>query len=151
MGLERNVLNIRGLMLIIEATFERQKAIAMTERPTVLLVEDDPIIREMMHEVLEDEGFHTVCAECTRDAIETMGPDGDGFSVVFADIDLGDQGGGYEVARYARQVKPGIRIIYTSGGAREDFSRERVERSEFVQKPYLPNHVCRLLKSHTAG
>ena len=52
----------------------------MTERPTVLLVEDDPIIREMMHEVLEDEGFHTVCAECTRDAIETMGPDGDGFT-----------------------------------------------------------------------
>ncbi len=119
----------------------------MQQRRTVLVVEDDPIIREIMHDVLEDEGFHAICAETTQEAIQTMGDnEGDNITALFADIDLGDRGGGYDVARFARQVKPGIRVIYTSGGAREDFSKERVENAEFVQKPYSPDRVCQMLK-----
>jgi CheY-like chemotaxis protein len=124
----------------------------MNERQTVLVVEDDPLIREMMHDVLEDEGFHAICADSTQDAIHTIGiDDGDGIAAVFADIDLGDHGGGYEVARYARRIKPDIKIIYTSGGARGDFSKERVDGAQFVQKPYLPSAVCTLLKEKLAG
>jgi len=124
---------------------------AMSKKQTVLVVEDDPLIREIMHDVLEDEGFRALCAETTQGAIETMEHDnGDGITAVFADIDLGDHGGGYEVARCARRIKPDIRIIYTSGGAREDFAKERVADAIFVQKPYLPSQVCRLLKSELA-
>lgn len=124
----------------------------MTERQTVLVVEDDPLIREIMHDVLEDEGFHALCAETTQDAIDTMEQDqGDGITAVFADIDLGDHGGGYEVARCARRIKPTVKIIYTSGGAREDFAKERVNDAIFVQKPYLPSQVCRLLKKQLAN
>ena len=124
----------------------------MNEQRTVLVVEDDPIIREMMLDVLADEGFTTLCAETTQEAIQTISRnEGDDITALFADIDLGDHGGGYEVARHARRVKPDIKIIYTSGGAREDFSRERVEGADFVQKPYSPNQVCMLLKSKLAG
>ena len=124
----------------------------MNEKQTVLIVEDDPIIREMMHDVLEDEGFRALCADSTREAIKTMSIDhGDGIAAVFADIDLGDHGGGYEVARYARRVKPDIKIIYTSGGARADFIKERVEGAQFVQKPYLPSAICTLLKEKLAS
>jgi CheY-like chemotaxis protein len=120
---------------------------AMTDKQTVLVVEDDPLIREIMHDVLEDEGFHALCADCTQEAIETIQHDhGDGITAIFADIDLGDRGGGYEVARCARSVKPDIKIIYTSGGAREDFMKERVEGAIFVQKPYVPSQVCQLLR-----
>jgi CheY-like chemotaxis protein len=128
------------------------KAIVMSERQTVLVVEDDPLIREIMHDVLEDEGFHALCADSTRDAIATMEhEDGDDISAIFADIDLGDPGGGYEVARCARRIKPDIKIIYTSGGAREDFVRERVANAVFVAKPYHPSQVCHLLKRQLAG
>jgi CheY-like chemotaxis protein len=124
----------------------------MNDRQTVLIVEDDPLIREVMHDVLEDEGFQALCADSTQDAIQTMEHDnGDDISAIFADIDLGDRGGGYEVARRARLIKPDIKIIYTSGGAREDFARERVEDAVFVQKPYLPSQVCMLLRSKLAG
>ena len=130
----------------------RQKAMTMLGRQTVLVVEDDPCIREIMHEVLEDEGFNTLCAETTQEAIQTIGrDDGGDITALFADIDLGDRGGGYTVARFARQVKPGIKIIYTSGGAREDFTKERVSDAEFVQKPYSPNQVCELLKRKLAS
>ncbi len=124
----------------------------MIEKQTVLVVEDDPLIREIMHDVLEDEGFCAICADSTAEAIQTMQYDrGDGITAVFADIDLGDRGGGYEVARCARLIKPDIKIIYTSGGAREDFMEERVEGAIFVQKPYSPSQVCQLLKRKLAS
>jgi CheY-like chemotaxis protein len=125
---------------------------AMTEKQTVLVVEDDPLIREIMLDVLEDEGFNALCAEGTNEAIAKIEHNhGDEISAIFADIDLGDRGGGYEVARCARLVKPGIRIIYTSGGAREDFMKERVEGAIFVQKPYVPSQVCTLLRQKSVA
>jgi len=124
----------------------------MSDRIKVLIVEDDALIREVMHDVLEDEGFEALCAENTQRAIDTIERDnGDGITAIFADIDLGDKGGGYEVARRARRVKPDIKIIYTSGGAREDFTRERVEGAVFVQKPYQPTQICSLLRSKIAS
>jgi CheY-like chemotaxis protein len=123
----------------------------MNKQQTILVVEDDPFIREIMHDVLEDEGFNAICADSTQAAISTIGPDGDDINAVFADIDLGDRGGGYEVARYARRIKPNVKIIYTSGGAREDFTKERVDGAEFVQKPYLPSQVCTLLRLKLAS
>jgi CheY-like chemotaxis protein len=126
------------------------KALTMTERQIILVVEDDPIIREVMQDALEDEGFDAVCAESTQGAIDMI-EDSRQIDAVFADIDLGDRGGGYEVARQARRCKPDIKIIYTSGGARDDFTKERVEDALFVQKPYNPSQVCSLLKSKLAS
>ena len=124
----------------------------MNERLKILVVEDDPLIREVMHDVLEDEGFEAVCAESTDGAIATLEQNQGGEIIaLFADIDLGDRGGGYEVARHARRVKPDIKVIYTSGGAREDFASQRVEDATFVQKPYLPTQVCSLLRNKIAG
>jgi CheY-like chemotaxis protein len=122
----------------------------MCSRPTVLVVEDEPIIREIMHAILEEEGFHAVSAECVSDAIETLSHE-DVVDIVFADIDLGDRGGGYEVARQARRQRPGVKIVYTSGGAREDFQHQRVENARFVPKPYVPTDVCVMLRRELAN
>jgi CheY-like chemotaxis protein len=121
----------------------------MCPRPTVLVVEDDPIIREIMQTILEDEGFRAVSAECVSDAIATLAQE-DAVDVLFADIDLGDHGGGYEVARHARRRRPDMKVVYTSGGARDDFQHQRVENARFVPKPYLPTDVCVLLKRELA-
>ena len=117
----------------------------MKMRPAVLVVEDDPLIREVMQAVLQDEGFDAYGAEDVRQAVEALESTRN-LDVVFADIDLGDHGGGYEVARCARRRRPDVKIVYTSGGAREDLQHERVEGATFVPKPYLPTAVCTILR-----
>jgi CheY-like chemotaxis protein len=117
----------------------------MTTRPTVLVVEDDALIREVMQAVLQDEGFDAVSAEDVQQAVAAL-ENTKQVDLVFADIDLGDRGGGYEVARCARRRRPDVKIVYTSGGAREDLQHERVEGASFVPKPYLPTAVCAMLK-----
>jgi CheY-like chemotaxis protein len=122
----------------------------MSTQRTILVVEDNAVIRDIIQEMLEEEGFITLGADSTKSAIETLAVAND-IDAVFADIDLGDRGGGYEVARQARGRRPNVEIIYTSGGAREDFARERVEHASFVQKPYLPSQVCSLFKAKLAS
>jgi CheY-like chemotaxis protein len=117
----------------------------MITRPTVLVVEDDALIREVMQAVLQDEGFDAVSAEDVQQAVAALESTKQ-VDLVFADIDLGDRGGGYEVARCARRSRPDVKIVYTSGGAREDLQHERVEDAAFVPKPYVPTAVCAMLK-----
>ena len=114
-------------------------------KPSVLVVEDDPIIREVMCEMLEDANFAVVGQESTAGAVKVL-DSGTPIDAAFVDIDLGDKGGGFKVARHARQVRPNLVVVYTSGGGQPQYAEQRVEDSVFVQKPYLPSQICELLK-----
>ena len=111
---------------------------------TILVAEDDEMIRAMICEVMVEYGFQPVEAASTAEALGVVETRAD-LRAAFIDIDLGDRGGGYEVARRMRKRRPGVRIVYTSGGARGDFERERVEGALFVPKPYTPDRLCHLL------
>ncbi len=114
-------------------------------RRAVLVVEDDPIIREVMCEMLEDANFEVVGQESTAGAVKVLDSDTP-IDAAFVDIDLGDRGGGFKVAQHARQVRPNLVVVYTSGGGQPSYAEQRVEDSVFVQKPYLPSQICELLK-----
>lgn len=116
----------------------------MQPHPTILVAEDDELIRQIICEVLVEHGFDPTQAASTAEALQMIEQRPD-LSAAFIDIDLGDRGGGYQVARKVRETLPEVKIIYTSGGARGDYENERVEDALFVQKPYLPDRVCDLI------
>ena len=112
----------------------------------VLVVEDDPMIREIICESLTDAHFHVLDADTTAHARDVL-DSGAEIDAAFVDVDLGDREGGYAVARHARETRPNLLVVYTSGGARDDFEQERVPGSLFLPKPYLPSQVARLLRA----
>lgn len=112
----------------------------------VLVVEDQPIILENMKEELEDESFRVLAAGNAKEARHFMDRCGEDICAAFVDIDLGPGEDGYGVARYARSVKPDLRVIYTSGGPRGALMDQRVSGSVFVAKPYRPSEVGALLR-----
>lgn len=130
--------NTFGCVLCAEAWNE------MDEDRAILVAEDDALIREIMCEVLSDHGFRPAPVATTEEALSFLDR-GQPLRAAFLDIDLGDRGGGYQVARKLCQTHPGVQIVYTSGGARADYERERVAGARFVQKPYLPDEVCTIL------
>lgn len=85
-------------------------------------------------------------ADTTAHAREVLDSSAE-IDAAFVDVDLGDREGGYAVARHAREVRPNLVVVYTSGGARDDFERERVPGSLFLPKPYLPSQVAHLLRA----
>ena len=123
----------------------RRPLLAPKRRPprTVLLVEDEWLIAELMAETLEDEGYRVLRAADAHEALRLL--QGDKIDLLFTDIDLARGTSGAVLAREARALEPRLQVVYTSGGHACLPRGEAVAGSTFVPKPYRPEQVCELI------
>src|SRR4051812_45566770 len=102
----------------------------------VLVVEDDHAICEIIHDLLDSIGLHTVCVTTDRAAYDIL-PTLPTFAALLVDVNLGQGTTGFDVARFARQVIPDVAVIYVSGQASpQSFKAFGVPESAFVLKPF---------------
>ena len=121
----------------------------MTVAATVLVVEDEPLIRWTIAEDLRDAGFTVVEAANADDAIKCL-IDNRQISVVFTDIDMPGSMDGLKLAEFVRDRWPPIRIIVTSGNWRgADVALLETER--FLTKPYDSKIVARTISQLVLG
>jgi len=118
--------------------------IADDRQPTVLLVEDDPMIAEMMGEVLRSAGYDVIVVAAAEDALGLAVMDV-AVDAVVTDINLAGPLDGWELAEALREMQPGIPVIYASANASGESLARGVEASVFVPKPYSPYTVCALV------
>ena len=112
----------------------------------ILVVDDEPLIADLVCTVLEDEGYQIVCLCSARDALAQI--DGqDDFDGVITDIDLGGPVDGFEIARRARAHRPDAAVIYISGAAAARVAEERVEGATFVGKPFAPLKLVEIMRA----
>ena len=100
--------------------------------PTVLLVEDDPGVRNLVEEALADRGLHVLCAGDDRGAQRILEREAAHIGVLIADVHLGASATGYDVARRARRLNPRIEVVYITG---RSFDPHRFEVSGGVLMP----------------
>ena len=99
---------------------------------TVLVVEDDTLVRFVAVEALAEAGFDTLEADDAAQALEALNSD-PSIDVLFTDIRMPGRMNGYELALVAKRKWPGLRVIITSGY----FDREEVPLgTDFLSKPY---------------
>ena len=121
-----------------------------TKLPVVLLVEDEALISNLIADVLNNSGF-AVHELASGDAALAYLHAGGEVDVLFTDINLPGAIDGVELARQARQLRPELPIIYTSGRCAYSDLGTVVPRSVFVAKPYSPPDVCTLIGRMTAN
>jgi DNA-binding response OmpR family regulator len=109
-----------------------------------LLVEDDALQREVMADLLRDDGFEVI--ECsTGEAAElVVATSGTELRALIADNGLGGKMTGVELAQYARGRHPKMNIIIMSG--RQVTSLP--PHATFLHKPFAP---VRLLEAVRGG
>jgi two-component system cell cycle response regulator CpdR len=110
----------------------------MSQPPTILVVEDEPLIQNLIEAALEDGGFRVVAATSGREAIERLDQDSSTVSGLVTDIDPGDGIKGWEVARHGRQHNPTLAVVYMSGGSAHEWESEGVPNSNILTKPFAP-------------
>jgi CheY-like chemotaxis protein len=103
----------------------------------VLVVEDEPLVRENIADELRTYGWQVLEAASGEDALKLV-PDNQ-IDVVFMDIQLAGQMSGWEIADTLRAQVPALPILYTSGYAC-DLARQ-VAGSLFIRKPYQPGFI----------
>lgn len=109
----------------------------------VLVVEDEPIVRMIAVETVEDAGFDVLEAENADVAVHILESRRD-VRIVFTDIDMPGSMDGLKLAVAVRGRWPPIEIILTSGH-RNVAASELPERCVFLPKPYKADRVVEML------
>jgi CheY-like chemotaxis protein len=84
------------------------------ESSVVLLVEDEPLVRLVVSELLLDSGFRVIEAANAAEALAVL-ESGLAVHVLLADVDMPPGINGYALAHQVRERWPGIEILMTSG------------------------------------
>jgi len=102
----------------------------------ILLVEDEPLIREVMADTLGEAGFD-VTATCTADEAAILLADADRFDVLLTDVTMPGMIDGIGLAEHAREVHPDLPVVFVSGRPDNAVRAAAVNQpSAFVAKPY---------------
>ncbi|MGZ4334591.1 MAG: PAS domain S-box protein, partial [Gaiellaceae bacterium] len=103
---------------------------------TILVVEDEPLVRGIMQEMLESLGYRVLAAEAPHEAI-AIAESAETFDLVLTDVVM-PQMNGHELALRLVELRPGVPILYTSGYTGEVVEARGVldARDMFLQKPF---------------
>ena len=111
---------------------------------TVLVVEDEPLILDMISQELTEQGFAVLEAE-TGDAALSIIESGQTVDVLFTDMRLPGGLDGWQLAATAREAKPELSVIYATGYT---VDREAaVPGSVFLKKPYRPCAITEIIRT----
>jgi two-component system, response regulator PdtaR len=111
----------------------------------VLVVEDEPLLRMMAIEVVEEAGFVALEAGNADEAVALLESRSD-ISLLFTDIDMPGSIDGLKLAHAVRRRWPPIKILVVSGQVRlQPF--QLPSSSRFVRKPYRTAAMVEELRS----
>lgn len=103
---------------------------------TILVVEDDARVRRVAVARLEEMTYRVLQAETAAEALAVLGAHPE-VALLFTDIVMPGGMSGDELAREARKLRPGLKIIMTSGFAEPSVAvRELAAEASWLKKPY---------------
>jgi CheY-like chemotaxis protein len=113
-----------------------QSAAASTEsdRPAVLLVDDDDAVRRIAAVILGELGFRVIEAVDAAHALAALRQPGR-IDLLMTDLAMPDIGG-LELALLARDLRPDLPILYTSAYARAAEGNPAMRFGGFIAKPW---------------
>jgi PAS domain S-box-containing protein len=112
-------------------------ALPKPKNVTILLVEDERVVREMTAKILRDLGYDVMVAENGKQALEVAEGNLPKIALVISDIVM-PQLGGKELVDKLLQLKPSLKIIFISGYTENAMLHQGVldENLIFLQKPF---------------
>ena len=109
--------------------------ITSNHQQSILLVDDNPHILELNHEVLSDEGYQLTKVTSGESAIEAL--EKKHFDMVITDLNMGKVSG-LKVLKRAKELHPGIKTIITTGNTDIQYAIEalRLHADDYILKPF---------------
>ncbi len=119
----------------------------MADHDTVLIVEDEENLRDLLKMVLEDNGFKVILAVDGMEAVEIFTAHKDEIGVVLSDLGL-PRLGGWEAFLKMREINPELKGILASGFFNPDVRIEIIKSgaSDFIQKPYNSAQIVTMIR-----
>ncbi len=114
--------------------------------PPVLVVDDEPNMRETVGELLMDGGFTVDVAESAEDALEMLGEPGSEYFVMITDARLGGISG-YELLKRTKVDWPKMPVIIITAFATPKLAKEAIQNGavDYLSKPFSPEELLHVV------
>jgi signal transduction histidine kinase/CheY-like chemotaxis protein/HAMP domain-containing protein len=105
---------------------------------TILVVEDEPVLRDMAHLILEDCGYQVLEARSGVEALEIWDHHPEKIDLLLTDMVMPEGISGMDLALRLLSAKPRLKIIFASGYSMDEMDTNFVKEghASFLQKPY---------------
>ena len=118
-------------------------------RGTVLVVEDEEGVREVVGRMVERLGFEVLTAGDGLAALEVVDRHAGSLAAVLLDLSM-PRMGGHETLRHLRERRPDLPVIVMSGYTEEELATKLLDgptgAAGFLQKPFLPEDLTHVLR-----
>jgi two-component system cell cycle sensor histidine kinase/response regulator CckA len=116
---------------------------------TILVVEDEPALRELVVRHLRKQGYKIIQASSGTEALAIWLDHAQEIDLLFTDMVMPDGMTGRDLAETLKTQKPEIKIIYTSGYSLEVVEQDFALRkgANFLQKPYQPSTLLKIVRA----
>ena len=115
----------------------------MNSPPTILAVEDEKLLLDILVIELEDVGYHVLQATSYEEALSHLLEQAP-IDALITDIRLPDRQSGWDLAEQVRGLLPNLPVIYVSGFSPE--APRRVAGSVMFAKPYRVSAIIQAIK-----
>ncbi len=119
---------------------------------TVLVIDDEPLVRNTAEGFLKEMGFHVITAESGIDGVKLYRERAEEISFVILDMVMPGMSG-QETLKALREINSEVKVIFSSGFTRKKVLVENSGKDDlyFVQKPYRLKDLSQAVKAIMAG
>jgi len=127
---------------------ERPVAAAEGGEETILVVEDDALVRQYVVAQLESLRYAVLAAASAREALDMIAA-GRAFDLLFTDVILGSGFNGPALADEILRLRPGVKVLYTSGYTKDALATNgRIDPGvALIHKPYRKIELARKIRA----
>ena len=120
---------------------------------TILVVEDEPVLRDLAQLILQDCGYRVLAGGFGRGGADSVAGNQGAIDLLLTDVVMPDGLSGKDLAESLMGHKPELKVIFTSGYSLAVVGVDLVLREglNFLQKPYNPRKLAQAVRDCLDG
>ena len=120
------------------------------KKPTILLVDDEPEVREIIADVLRDADYHVLEAASGPEALAASDAHPGKIDLLLTDLIMPGMTGRM-LADMLLPRRPGITVVFISGYLDDSRSSLTEKRTYFIQKPVIAETILKKVSEALSG
>jgi CheY-like chemotaxis protein len=120
----------------------------VTQLLTILLVEDDSAVRDVVMRMLSDKGFGVLSASDAHEALRIL--ETRPVDLLFTDIIMPGMDG-VQLAKEAKRLRPGLKVLFATGYAQRAGERQALRLGQVLYKPLRTAEIITAVQLLLAG
>jgi signal transduction histidine kinase/ActR/RegA family two-component response regulator len=120
---------------------------------TILIVEDEPVLRDMARVILEDCGYLLMEAASGKEALDVWNRRASEIDLLLTDMVMPEGVSGVELAERLLAQQPYLKVIFTSGYTADNINHDLLTKhnARFLQKPYSHADLAQTVRDALDG